>query len=126
MKHIVKIAKYSKIDDNFMLEGFDEYNINYLFSKSKNHFRIVINGILSNVKVNILPNSSKKTKLLEAIRDYKNDLIKDKTLVNSKKFINLEKLKISYTEQSIFNIKKHLLTVNKEVQRDILTLYQLY
>jgi hypothetical protein len=125
MEIIFKIAKYSKVEDNFVLEGFDEYKINYMFSKNIHHFRIIVNGVLTNVKVSYLPSTTKREKFLKAISDYKNNLIKDKTLVNPKNFINLEKLKKGWHNKYMYHIKQYLLNDKKEATRDTLTEYNL-
>ena len=125
MEIIFKIAKYSKVEDNFVLEGFDEYKINYIFSKNIHHFRIVVNGVLSNVKVSYLPSTTKREKFLKAISDYKNNLIKDKTLVNPKNFIKLENLKKGWHNKYMYHIKQYLLNDKKEATRDTLTEYNL-
>ena len=125
MEIIFKIAKYSKVEDNFVLEGFDEYKINYMFSKNIHHFRIIVNGVLTNVKVSYLPSTTKREKFLKAISDYKNNLIKDKTLVNPKNFINLEILKKGWHNRYMYHINQYLLNDKKEANRDTLTEYNL-
>jgi hypothetical protein len=125
MENIIKIAKYSKIEDNFIKDGYDEFKITYLKGTKAHELRIVINNSLSKRTINIINlNESYRNKILLAIKDYKEDNLINKN-VKVTKNVNINKLKAIYNKKIIHNIEHHLLTINKEESRDKLTEYNL-
>jgi len=125
MGNIIKIAKYSKIEDNFIKDGYDEFKITYLKGTKAHELRIVINNSLSKRTINIINlNESYRNKILLAIKDYKEDNLINKNVTVTKN-VNINKLKAIYNKKIIHNIEHHLLTINKEESRDKLTEYNL-
>lgn len=114
-----------KIDDKFEIKYYDLYPVTYLKSKKVHRLRVVVNGIITNRLINIIDSrhTSYKDIILEAISDYKNDRIKDKTLTSKR--LKLDFIKQIYNGKIVNNIQSHLLKVNKEENRDRLTQFQL-
>jgi len=124
MQNIFKIAKYEQTESGFNHLGYDEYYITYLKGLKAHEIRIVVNGILSNQKINLVePSIGYKAQILAAISDIKNNKIKQTQLVS--KFLKLTHLKSIYSKNIIRNIEQYLISINKEERRDTLTAYEL-
>ncbi len=125
MKNLFKIAKYEKVDDNFVHKGYDEYAITYLKSNKPNMFIVVVNGKLTNKRVNILlANNPYKNIILSAISDYKHNRVINPNM-DVKKVLTIEYLRLFYNKKLIHNVINHLLSINKEESRDKLTEFDL-
>lgn len=115
-----KIAKFTKTDNSFLHDGYDEYSITYLKGLKVHQLRIVVNGYLTKQSINIVcGNSGYKNKILYGIKEYlengricKNKVTKKVTLLYLENF---------YSKKIIHNIKTYLLPINKEESRDKLT-----
>ena len=133
MENIFKIAKYSKVEDIFIKDGYDEFKITYLKGNKKIHqIRIVVNGCLTKRTINIInTHESYKNKILLSIKDYKYYLSKNNIVKNNLNISTLKTICIknnmhkSYINNLIHNINHHLLIINKEESRDKLTEYNL-
>jgi len=119
MKINFKIAKFKLNNDVFIKEGYNEYAITFLKGTKIHQLRIVVNGYLTNQKINLLNYSEGyKNKILLAIKEYIFD--KKNTNIVSKK-ITMEYIKQMYSNMVINNVKKHLINISKEESRDKLT-----
>ena len=89
--------------------------------------RIVVNGILTSQKINLLDgNSGYKSSILKSIKEYR-DFIKDETKSKNKptRFVSIASLESLYSKKIIHNIQTFLLPISKEDSRDKLTEYGL-
>jgi hypothetical protein len=124
MENLFKVAKYEQTEYGFNHLGYDEYSITYLKGTKSHELRIVVNGLLSNQKINLIDHSTGyKSQILAAISDIKNNKIKQKQTVT--KSLNLTQIKSIYSNQIIRNIEQYLMGINKEESREILTSYEL-
>lgn len=126
MEIIFKVAKYIlNEEDKFIHNGYDEYKITYLKGLKKHELRIVVNGYLTNEKINLVSyRCGYKNKLLAAIREYrKTDLSSVKNWVSKK--ISLDYIKTNYPINMIWNVENHLLKIKKVESRDKLSEYDL-
>lgn len=120
MENKFKIAKYTKIDDTFTKDGYDEYTITYLKGTKLHQLRIVVNGFLTKQVINILDcRSGFKNRILHAIKEYlDNGLDCKNKVVNNLTISFLERF---YSKNILHTIKTYLLSINKEDSRDKLT-----
>lgn len=81
MKNIIKISKFNTVEDSFIFSHYEEFIITYLVSRKIHFIRVVVNGRLTNQKINILDWKKNKHILLSAISDFKNDRIRDKSTI---------------------------------------------
>jgi hypothetical protein len=124
MENLFKVAKYEQTESGFNHLGYDEYSITYLKGTKSHELRIVVNGLLSNQKINLIDHSTGyKSQILSAISDIKNNKIKQKQTVT--KSLKLTQIKSIYSNQIIRNIEQYLMGINKEESREILTSYEL-
>jgi hypothetical protein len=124
MENLFKVAKYEQTESGFNHLGYDEYSITYLKGTKSHELRIVVNGLLSNQKINLIDHSTGyKSQILSAISDIKNNKIKQKQTVT--KSLKLIQIKSIYSNQIIRNIEQYLMGINKEESREILTSYEL-
>jgi hypothetical protein len=124
MENLFKVAKYEQTESGFNHLGYDEYSITYLKGTKSHELRIVVNGLLSNQKINLIDHSTGyKSQILAAISDIKNNKIKQKQTVT--KSLKLTQIKSIYSNQIIRNIEQYLMGINKEESREILTSYEL-
>lgn len=121
MKNTIRISKF----DNDKFIGYDEYVITYLKSTKIHMLRVVVNGRITEHKINVLNWKQNKNILLSAISDYKNDRLKDKNLILTEKTTSIDYFKMFYNKTIIQNIEKHLLQIKKEVDKDKLTKFEL-
>ena len=119
-----KIAKYKKIDDSFVHDGYDEYVITFKKGLKVHQLRIVVNGFLTNKTINLINgNSGYKNQILSAISDFKNNNIDKNNVVT--KPITLGFLNSVYNKKIITNVQNYLININKEESRDKLTEFNL-
>jgi hypothetical protein len=124
MKTLFKVAKYEQTESGFNHLGYDEYCVTYIKGLKAHEIRIVVNGILSNQKINLVdPSIGYKSQILAAISDIKNNKINQTQLVS--KFLKLANIKSIYSKNIIRNIEQYLIGINKEEKRDTLKLYEL-
>jgi hypothetical protein len=124
MKTLFKVAKYEQTESGFNHLGYDEYCVTYIKGLKVHEMRIVVNGILSNQKINLVdPSIGYKSQILAAISDIKNNKINQTQLVS--KFLKLANIKSIYSKNIIRNIEQYLIGINKEEKRDTLKLYEL-
>jgi hypothetical protein len=124
METIFKVAKYEKTASGFNHLGYDEYTITYLKGTKVHQLRVVVNGILSNQKVNLVDFSKGYRKIiLEAISEYSNGKLCFKN--ETKKFVTLNYIKQFYSKTIIRNVENYLLGIDKEESRDKLTKFNL-
>ncbi len=127
MKNKFKIAKYSVDGEIFTKAGYDEYLIQYMKGLRSHQLRIVVNGILTTQKINLLDgNSGYKSSILKSISEYR-EIIKDETKSKNKptRFVSIASLESLYSKKIIHNIQTFLLPISKEDSRDKLTEYGL-
>lgn len=121
-----RVAKYEKLDTGFNLIGYDEYLVTYLKGKKPHLIRIVVNGILTNRNINLIDGKSGyKNQILSAISDYKNGKVSLNNVVSEKKKVTLGYIDTFYSKLIVNNVKTYLLGINKEMNRDRLTKYEL-
>jgi len=121
-----RVAKYEKLDTGFNLIGYDEYLVTYLKGKKPHLIRIVVNGILTNRNINLIDGKSGyKNQILSAISDYKNGKVSLNNVVSEKKKVTLNYIDTFYSKLIVNNVKTYLLGINKEMNRDRLTKYEL-
>lgn len=126
MKNNIKIAKYNKTEEGFELTGYDEYIVTYLKSPKVHMLRVVVNGKITERRINIVEfRQGYRDILLSAISDYKHDRIKDKNSI-VRKFITLGTIQQFYSKLVIRNIQNNLINISKVENRDELTKYNLY
>ena len=124
MKTIFKVAKYEQTESGFNHLGYDEYCVTYIKGLKAHEIRIVVNGVLTNQKINLVnPSIGYKSQILAAISDIKNNKINQTQLVS--KFLKLANIKSIYSKNIIRNIEQYLIGINKEEKRDTLKLYEL-
>jgi len=124
MKTLFKVAKYEQSESGFNHLGYDEYCVTYIKGLKAHEIRIVVNGVLTNQKINLVdPSIGYKSQILAAISDIKNNKIKQTQLVS--KFLKLANIKSIYSKNIIRNIEQYLIGINKEEKRDTLKLYEL-
>jgi hypothetical protein len=125
MKNVFKVAKYEQTESSFNHCGYDEYIITYLKGLKIHELRIVVNGMITNQKINLVSPLSMgyKSQILAAISDFKNDKIKNKQLVS--KSIKISTIKTFYNRNIVRNIEKYLIPINKEESRDVLSEFKL-
>ena len=124
MKTLFKVAKYEQTESGFNHLGYDEYCVTYIKGLKAHEIRIVVNGVLTNQKINLVdPSIGYKSQILAAISDIKNNKINQTQLVS--KFLKLANIKSIYSKNIIRNIEQYLIGVNKEEKRDTLKLYEL-
>jgi hypothetical protein len=124
MKTLFKVAKYEQTESGFNHLGYDEYCVTYIKGLKAHEIRIVVNGILSNQKINLVdPSIGYKSQILAAISDIKNNKINQTQLVS--KFLKLANIKSIYSKNIIRNIEQYLIGINKEEKRDTLKIYEL-
>jgi hypothetical protein len=115
-----RIAKYKKMDDVFIHDGYDEYKITYLKGTKVHQLRIVVNGYLTKQIVNILNfNSGYKNKILLGIKEYID--LAHLTQNRVVKKITLQYLETYYSKKLVRNVKTYILNISKEESRDRLT-----
>lgn len=123
MKNIFQIPRYEKVNDQFVINGYDEYIITYKMAKGA-RLKIFVNDFESSHYISISKvRSPYKSKLLTAISEY---IKRDKSILIEAPidgYDTIENAKERYPGNYIHNIKEHLLTINKEVNRDNLTKY---
>jgi hypothetical protein len=120
MENIFKIAKYSKENDIFVHQGYDEYSITYLKGLKVHQIRIVVNGFLTKETINLTSyKGGYKNKILLAIKDFKENSQNCKTRVTKR--ISIDYIKQFYSKLVIKNIENYLLNISKEESRDKLT-----
>ena len=125
MKKLFKISRFTLENDKFKFSHFDEYKITFLKSSNPHLFRIVVNGSISKQKINIVhpkENGGYKDKILLAISEYYNNLLKEDGV---RKSINFGQLQKMYSKVVVKNIKEYLVPISKETSRDVLTSYNL-
>lgn len=120
-----KIAKYSKTESGFEHLGYITYKITFLKNNGKDNLRIVVNGVLTTLKITITnPNMFPfKKRILAAIGQYENKLTTNANIVT--KHVTWDYIKQTYSKKIVIGLENHLLTINKEEQRDTLLKYQL-
>jgi hypothetical protein len=124
MKTLFKVAKYEQTESGFNHLGYDEYCVTYIKGLKAHEIRIVVNGVLTNQKINLVnPSIGYKSQILAAISDIKNNKINQTQLVS--KFLKLANIKSIYSKNIIRNIEQYLIGINKEEKRDTLKLYEL-
>jgi hypothetical protein len=124
MKTLFKVAKYEQTESGFNHLGYDEYCVTYIKGLKAHEIRIVVNGVLTNQKINLVdPSIGYKSQILAAISDIKNNKINQTQLVS--KFLKLANIKSIYGKNIIRNIEQYLIGINKEEKRDTLKLYEL-
>lgn len=126
MRTVFKIAKYNKIDNEFIHVGYDEYNLTYLKSNKSHILRVVVNGYISDIKISILPNGNGyKQTFLKAISDVRNGRNKDKNsfVVKPLKFDNLCNI---YHKGIIKQLKLFLCKEYIIESRDLISEYELF
>ncbi len=124
MKTKFKIAKYVQDDGSFNKVGYDEYTITYLKGTKVHQLRIVVDGYLTNQKINLVSfKEGYKDKILRAICEYKEFGHTSKNQV--KRHISLEFIKQTYSKHIVNNVQQYLININKEESRDKLTEYNL-
>jgi hypothetical protein len=124
MKTLFKVAKYEQTESGFNHLGYDEYCVTYIKGLKAHEIRIVVNGVLTNQKINLVDSSiGYKSQILAAISDIKNNKINQTQLVS--KFLKLANIKSIYSKNIIRNIEQYLIGINKEEKRDTLKLYEL-
>ena len=120
MENIFKIAKYVRVNDTFVNNGYDEYHVTYLKSNKAHELRIVVNGFLTKQRINIVNhNSGYKNNILLAIKEYIVD--GDKSINRVTKRVKMSYIESFYAKNIVNNIKKYLLPINKEDSRDKLS-----
>jgi len=121
-----KVAKYEKLDTGFNHVGYEVYSVTYLKGKKPHLIRIVVNDVLTNRYINLIEgNSGYKNHILSAISDYKNGKISMNNVVSNKKRVTLSYIGTFYSKLIVNNVKTYLLGINKEMNRDRLTKYEL-
>lgn len=124
MKTLFKVAKYEQTESGFNHLGYDEYCVTYIKGLKAHEIRIVVNGVLTNQKINLVdPSIGYKSQILAAISDIKNNKINQTQLVS--KFLKLANIKSIYSKNIIRNIEEYLIGINKEEKRDTLKIYEL-
>jgi hypothetical protein len=124
MKTLFKVAKYEQTESGFNHLGYDEYCVTYIKGLKAHEIRIVVNGVLTNQKINLVnPSIGYKSQILAAISDIKNNKINQTQLVS--KFLKLANIKSIYSKNIIRNIEQYLIGINKEEKRDTLKIYEL-
>jgi hypothetical protein len=124
MKTLFKVAKYEQTQSGFNHLGYDEYCVTYIKGLKAHEIRIVVNGVLTNQKINLVdPSIGYKAQILAAISDIKNNKINQTQLVS--KFLKLANIKSIYSKNIIRNIEQYLIGINKEEKRDTLKIYEL-
>jgi hypothetical protein len=124
MKTLFKVAKYEQTESGFNHLGYDEYCVTYIKGLKAHEIRIVVNGVLTNQKINLVdPSIGYKSQILAAISDIKNNKINQTQLVSN--FLKLANIKSIYSKNIIRNIEQYLIGINKEEKRDTLKLYEL-
>ncbi len=124
----ISIPIYENKNDKFEIVSEKIYTINYIKSDKKCILKIVVNGFLSNHKINI-NNSyiSYRHEILSAISEYEKLVDKNRIEVIKKfwRFSNLANYSLPLVNNIFHNIIAHLLPINKEAGRDNLTKYEL-
>ncbi len=115
-----KIARYTKENDSFVKDGYDEYKITYLKGAKPHRLRIVVNGYLTKRTINIIDfRSGYKNEILLAIKEFLTEGSLSKNRVNKK--VSISYIEQFYSKQIVINIKNYLLPIQKEESRDKLT-----
>lgn len=117
------IAKYKKENNSFSLIGYDEYGITYLKGRKIFQLRVVVEGYLTKVTVDLINFKDIKNKLLLAIKEYNENSKLITNRVNKK--ISMSFMKQYYSKNIVVNAEKHLNGTKKENSRDKLTKYNL-
>jgi hypothetical protein len=126
MENLFKVAKYEQTEFGFKHLGYDEYCITYLKGIKSHELRIVVNGILSNQKINLVdPSTGYKSQILKAIGDIKKMIKSNKKTQTVTKSIKMDYFKSIYSKDIIRNIEQYLMGINKEESRDILSSHEL-
>lgn len=116
MKTLFKVAKYEQTESGFNHLGYDEYCVTYIKGLKPHEIRIVVNGVLTNQKINLVdPSIGYKAQILAAISDIKNNKINQTQLVS--KFLKLANIKSFYSKNIIRNIEQYLIGINKEEKK---------
>jgi CO dehydrogenase/acetyl-CoA synthase epsilon subunit len=115
-----KIVKFTKKDNSFLKDGYDEYSITYLKGTKVHQLRIVVDGYLTKQSINIIDgNSGYKNKILLGIKEYLENGVDSKNKVTKR--VTLSYLENFYSKKIVHNVKTFLLPINKEESRDKLT-----
>lgn len=119
LKILFKVAKYKQEDGKFIHNGYEEYNISFCKTNNSNVLSVVVNGFNTRYKIDLNNmHVGYKSQILKAIRLHKE--------VNPKNFKsprNLAKLE-DYSNIKNF-LRIHLLAINKEEKRDVISKYNL-
>ena len=124
MKNLFSVPTYQLSDGKFQVVGIVTYEITYLHGKLGS-LRVIVNGFETHQRIDMNnPNSGYKRILLTAISEY---VSRDtsKHFNNVKKHIKLQTLQQMYNKRIVNNVVNYLLSINKEVDRDTLTEYNL-
>lgn len=122
--HSVSIPVYVKADNGFQSENGEVYNITYLKGNKSCIFEVVVNSIPSGVSIPV--ESARfpfKNSILLAISKYRNDKLAN--IPATKKGLTMEGIKATHNKSVVNTIKNHILSIKKEVTRDILTKFEL-
>lgn len=126
MKINFKIGRFTKTESGFEKTGFNEYVITFLPSKRISHLVIVVDGVATHAKINLVRREqSYKDQILKAIREYQQVPEHIKDTVRTKKMIYLSYIKLYYSDRISKRVTNYLLTINKEDSRDRLTQFNL-
>lgn len=118
-----RVAKFVNIDNEFEKIGYDEYIITYLKGVKIHQLRIVVNGFLTKEVINLIEgNSGYKSRILLAIKEYRDNTSNNNKVTNKITLTYLDKF---YSKKIVNNVKNYLLSINKEESRDKLTKYGL-
>jgi len=124
MEILFSIPKFTLINEVFVKTAHEYYNITFCKGCKKDEIRIVVNRYLTKQYINLTNHKGGyKDRILSAINEYKNYYSFDSTLTNKK--INIDYIKENYSKRVFENMKNHLLPINKEESRDVLTKYNL-
>lgn len=92
MKNTITIPIYKNIDEKFQVIGENKYTITYLKGTKIHQLRIVVNGVLSKSVINVVDEKQGyKSSILQAISDYKNNLLNTNNKVTKELKLNTVK-----------------------------------
>ena len=109
-----QVGKFSTVDGKLEQTGMETYRVEFMATKSTQHWQILVEGRKTVHRIDIISHkSSFREPILLAISDYVNGRIKDKSIYK-KHLMNRQMIDMTYSQKIRNLLLRKLMPIKKE------------